>query len=150
MPEIRAEQTEFVRLVYYLELVTEGMDWNRFNAAVALNWAWSDPSAISATVASSSTTVATLDPQSPEELEREGQRTVGVPGDADRRAVLGQVLRRLDEKTRHIGILHFLDGLTQEEVAAETGFSRKTIGKKLQAFEENFLVLWRNATGETT
>lgn len=25
-------------LVYYLELVTEGMDLNRFNAAVALNW----------------------------------------------------------------------------------------------------------------
>jgi hypothetical protein len=27
-----------VGLVYYLELVTEGMDLNHFNAAVALNW----------------------------------------------------------------------------------------------------------------
>lgn len=38
LPDIRAPQSEFVRLVYYLELVTEGMDWGCFNAAVALNW----------------------------------------------------------------------------------------------------------------
>ena len=38
LPLIRSPQTEFVRLVYYLELVTEGMDWDCFNAAVALNW----------------------------------------------------------------------------------------------------------------
>lgn len=38
LPLIRSSETEFVRLVYYLELVTEGMDWNCFNAAVALNW----------------------------------------------------------------------------------------------------------------
>lgn len=38
IPTIRSAETEFVRLVYYLELVTEGMDWNCFNAAVALNW----------------------------------------------------------------------------------------------------------------
>lgn len=38
LPLIRTTQTEFVRLVYYLELVTEGMDWDCFNAAVALNW----------------------------------------------------------------------------------------------------------------
>jgi hypothetical protein len=42
LPEIRSEPVEFVRLVYYLELVTEGMDWRRFNAAVALNWTWSE------------------------------------------------------------------------------------------------------------
>lgn len=40
LPEVRGEQqqSEFVRLVYFLELVTEGMEWTRFNAAVALNW----------------------------------------------------------------------------------------------------------------
>lgn len=38
IPTIRSPETEFVRLVYYLELVTEGMDWNCFNAAVALQW----------------------------------------------------------------------------------------------------------------
>lgn len=38
LPLIRSSETEFVRLVYYLELVTEGMDLNCFNAAVALQW----------------------------------------------------------------------------------------------------------------
>ncbi|XP_023311445.1 E3 ubiquitin-protein ligase Ubr3 isoform X2 [Anoplophora glabripennis] len=38
LPDIRAAQSEFVRLVYYLELVTESMDWGCFNASVALNW----------------------------------------------------------------------------------------------------------------
>lgn len=38
LPEIRTPQSEFVRLVYYLELVTESMDWDCFNASVALNW----------------------------------------------------------------------------------------------------------------
>lgn len=38
LPEIRTQQSEFVRLVYYLELVTESMDWGCFNASVALNW----------------------------------------------------------------------------------------------------------------
>ncbi|CAD6218621.1 GSCOCG00011463001-RA-CDS [Cotesia congregata] len=44
LPDIRTTQTEFVRLVYYLELVTEGMDWDCFNAAVALNWQNEDAS----------------------------------------------------------------------------------------------------------
>ena len=38
LPTIQSPQEEFVRLVYYLELVTEGMGWDCFNAAVALNW----------------------------------------------------------------------------------------------------------------
>ncbi|XP_076160459.1 ubr3 ubiquitin ligase isoform X2 [Ptiloglossa arizonensis] len=38
LPLVRTPQTEFVRLVYYLELVSEGMEWNIFNATVALNW----------------------------------------------------------------------------------------------------------------
>ncbi|XP_015603280.1 E3 ubiquitin-protein ligase Ubr3 isoform X2 [Cephus cinctus] len=38
IPLVQTPQTEFVRLVYYLELVTEGMGWDSFNAAVALNW----------------------------------------------------------------------------------------------------------------
>ncbi|CAH1135569.1 unnamed protein product [Ceutorhynchus assimilis] len=38
LPDIRKPQNEYVRLVYYLELVTESMDWDCFNASVALNW----------------------------------------------------------------------------------------------------------------
>ncbi|KAL6258401.1 hypothetical protein P5V15_010359 [Pogonomyrmex californicus] len=38
LPLIRTSQSEFVTLVYYLELVTEGMSWNCFDSTVALNW----------------------------------------------------------------------------------------------------------------
>ncbi|XP_033303152.1 E3 ubiquitin-protein ligase Ubr3 isoform X1 [Bombus bifarius] len=44
LPIIRSPQTEFARLVRYLELVTENMDWNMFNSAVALNWQDSETS----------------------------------------------------------------------------------------------------------
>lgn len=36
MPEISAPPLEFVRLVYYLELVTDSMDWDCFNASKGL------------------------------------------------------------------------------------------------------------------
>ncbi|CAD7090025.1 unnamed protein product [Hermetia illucens] len=36
LPDISTSQLEFVRLVYYLELVTESMDWDSFNASKAL------------------------------------------------------------------------------------------------------------------
>lgn len=36
MPEITAPSFEFVRLVYYLELVTDSMEWDSFNAAKGL------------------------------------------------------------------------------------------------------------------
>ncbi|MBN1204339.1 MAG: sigma-70 family RNA polymerase sigma factor [Myxococcaceae bacterium] len=73
-------------------------------------------------------------------LEERGQ---GSPEDGDRRALLGLALRQLDGKTRTIGVLHFLDGYTQEEVAAQTGYSRRTIGKKLQQFEQRLRQLWQ-------
>lgn len=36
LPDIKTPQLEFVRLIYYLELVTESMDWSDFSAAKAL------------------------------------------------------------------------------------------------------------------
>ncbi|GLG92566.1 Uncharacterized protein GBIM_00221 [Gryllus bimaculatus] len=45
LPDVTTPQSEFVRLVYYLELVSEGMDWQHFNAAVALNWAYGEAGA---------------------------------------------------------------------------------------------------------
>ncbi|KAK9296366.1 hypothetical protein QLX08_009590 [Tetragonisca angustula] len=44
LPIIRAPEAEFARLVHYLELVTESMDWNMFNSAIALNWQDSESS----------------------------------------------------------------------------------------------------------
>lgn len=36
LPDIKTPQLEYVRLIYYLELVTESMDWSEFSAAKAL------------------------------------------------------------------------------------------------------------------
>jgi RNA polymerase sigma-70 factor, ECF subfamily len=79
------------------------------------------------------------------QLATHEQRGQGSGEDADRRALLGGALRQLDEKTRTIGVLHYLDGYTQEEVAEQTGFSRKTVGKKLQLFEAQVRQLWQTA-----
>lgn len=77
-------------------------------------------------------------PESPETLPRLDKRSVGSGEDPDRRAMIGAVLRRLDERTRTIGVLHYIDGYTQEEVAVQTGYSRRTVGKKLKIFEDMF------------
>ncbi len=73
----------------------------------------------------------------------------GCAEDADRRALLGAALRTLDGKTRTIGVLHYLDGYTQEEVAEQTGFSRKTVGKKLKTFEDRIRQLFTGRDNET-
>jgi RNA polymerase sigma factor (sigma-70 family) len=83
----------------------------------------------------------------PQALEREASAAQGSPNDADRRAVLGSVLATFDDTTRIIGVLHYLEGFTQEEVAERTGLSRKTVGKKLGRFEEAVMTLWRRAHG---
>ena len=60
----------------------------------------------------------------------------GVTRDsAEERLCLGSELARLDDTTREMALLHWLDGLTQEEVAQRTGFSRKTVGVKLKTAE---------------
>lgn len=59
----------------------------------------------------------------------------GAGVDPDRQAVLGAALRRLDPRTCEIGVLHYLDGYSQEEVATITGYSRRTVFTKLRAFE---------------
>lgn len=38
LPHVHSPQVEFVRLVYYLELVRESMDWESFSAARGLRW----------------------------------------------------------------------------------------------------------------
>lgn len=74
-------------------------------------------------------------------------RTADDGADADRRALMGMVLRKVDEPTCELGLLHHLDGLTQDELSAVSGYSRKTVGKKLQIFEREFKQLWNTAGG---
>jgi RNA polymerase sigma-70 factor (ECF subfamily) len=45
------------------------------------------------------------------------------------------LLADLDERTRAVVVYRYLDGMTQDEIAAVTGWSRRTLGKKLGAFE---------------
>lgn len=74
-------------------------------------------------------------PVDPADLSAVDPRSLGNRKDADVRAVVGAALRSMDLKTAEIGVLHHVDGYTQEEVSARTGISRKTIGKKLAVFE---------------
>jgi RNA polymerase sigma-70 factor (ECF subfamily) len=63
------------------------------------------------------------------------------PGDPYRayeaRAKLAELARTLDPLSLEILVLHQLDGLTQDEIAAVTGRSRRTIGKKLKAIQRH-------------
>lgn len=70
-----------------------------------------------------------------------------MSADADRQALVGMVLRQLDALTCEVGLLHHLDGLTQEEIAAHSGYSRKTIGRKLARFDAEFREHWAQAGG---
>ncbi|MBL8918933.1 MAG: sigma-70 family RNA polymerase sigma factor [Myxococcaceae bacterium] len=56
-------------------------------------------------------------------------------GSVEEKLCLGGELARLDETTREMAMLHWLDGLTQDEVATKTGYSRKTVGVKLKSAE---------------
>lgn len=46
-----------------------------------------------------------------------------------------------------MGLLHHVDGLTQEEIAQECGYSRKTVARKLEAFTAEFKTRWQEAGG---
>ena len=86
-------------------------------------------------------------PREHQEAPGDAERSTGSAHDADRRALMAAVLRKMDRRTRDIGVLHFLGGLTQEEVAAHTNLSRRTVGKKLHLFEVLFRQQW-TAGGE--
>ena len=64
-------------------------------------------------------------------------------GDVERDLILRKMVGRIDARTREIGLLHHLGGLTQEEVASRLGTSRKTVGRKLALFEALLRGLWQ-------
>jgi RNA polymerase sigma-70 factor (ECF subfamily) len=84
-------------------------------------------------------------PTPPEKLERVDPRQTGTGADGDRQAMIGAVLRRVDETVREIGLLCHLDGYTQDEAAQKLGLSRKTIGRKLAEFDQLFQAMWAQA-----
>jgi RNA polymerase sigma-70 factor (ECF subfamily) len=60
----------------------------------------------------------------------------------DLRALVGQLVRGHDRQTSELAILHYLEGWTHEEIAEQTGCSRKTIGKRLANFNQDFKAAW--------
>lgn len=54
------------------------------------------------------------------------------------RATLHAILDRLDLLAQQIFVYRFLDGMNQEEIAAATGKSRRTVGKRLRQIEACF------------
>lgn len=75
------------------------------------------------------------EPTAPSHLTLVDARSEGTADDGDVRALVGRALRELDPVTCEMGVLHHLGGFTQEEVAERTGYSRKTVGRKLEAFD---------------
>jgi RNA polymerase sigma-70 factor (ECF subfamily) len=43
-----------------------------------------------------------------------------------------RLITALGAESAHLAVLYFLDGMTQDELATETGLSRRTVGKRLQ------------------
>ena len=54
----------------------------------------------------------------------------------DRELVM-RFLSRFDERTQQVAVLHYLDGLPQEEIARATGWSRQTVWKKLTLLRDS-------------
>jgi RNA polymerase sigma-70 factor, ECF subfamily len=57
------------------------------------------------------------------------------------RSILGRLFARHRESTRIIATLHFVDGLTLEEVAEEVGMSVSGVRKRLRALRESLVEL---------
>jgi RNA polymerase sigma-70 factor (ECF subfamily) len=62
-------------------------------------------------------------------------------GQSDARSILDKLFAREQPSTRHIAVLHFIDGMTYEEVAAEVGLSVSGVRKRLRVLQERLRVL---------
>jgi RNA polymerase sigma-70 factor (ECF subfamily) len=67
-----------------------------------------------------------------EQLSSRDEAVVSGDGSADARSVLHALVGELDDRALTIAALHFVDGLTQEEIVDVVNLSRKTVGKELQ------------------
>jgi len=60
------------------------------------------------------------------------------------RSVLQHLFQRQQESTRTMAVLHFVDGLTLEEVAGEVGMSVSGVRKRLRGLRESLIELERS------
>jgi RNA polymerase sigma factor (sigma-70 family) len=61
--------------------------------------------------------------------------------DGEALLIVRRLMDALDAPTRRLAVLHFMDQLTQDELARELGLSRRTIGKRLKALHARARVL---------
>jgi len=66
--------------------------------------------------------------------------TAGQPEVEDRDVVM-RFLSTFDDRVKQVAVLHYLDEMTQEEIAAATGWSRQTVFKKLSLLRQRATVL---------
>ena len=71
----------------------------------------------------------TVEPQTLERVARSGIDSPQAAAEA--REVILAFLGRFDEKVQRVAVLHYVDGMPQEEIASTLGWSRRTVGKKL-------------------
>lgn len=65
----------------------------------------------------------------------------------DREIVL-RFLDRFDDRLKQVAVLHYLDELSQEEIAAATGWSRQTVFKKITFLRDRAVRLRATLWGE--
>jgi RNA polymerase sigma-70 factor, ECF subfamily len=72
------------------------------------------------------------------------------PGQAleDRDVVL-RFLDRFDDRMKQVAVLHYLDEMSQDDIATATGWSRQTVWKKLSFLRERATHLRASLHGET-
>jgi RNA polymerase sigma factor (sigma-70 family) len=83
-------------------------------------------------------------PEGPDEERLYRIACAETPGaGSDARLLLERLFRRHPESSRTIAVLHFVDGLTLEQVAEETGLSVSGVRKRLRKLRETLVEMER-------
>ncbi len=83
-------------------------------------------------------------PETPDEELLFRIASAGTPaGGSDARLLLDRLFGRHPESTRTMAVLHFVDGLTLEQVAAETGLSVSGVRKRLRGLRQTLAEMER-------
>ena len=67
-------------------------------------------------------------------LERGASAAPAAQDGPEVRATLAQILDRVPEDLREIGIYYYVDEMNQDEIASLLGVSRRTVGYRIEAF----------------
>lgn len=81
------------------------------------------------------------------EIAARANRTESGEGHADRQFVR-MLLDRVDATGGSIAVMHFVDGMTQVEIAATLGITRRTVFNRLKALEKLAKALMSEGEGE--